>query len=141
MTLCLGDRRVRLRFAGPALADALTDALRPRLAANAGPVHATIGLWEESRSPGGASPVPWRDVDLGARGLLRGPDGARVIAVHEAGSGALTLVDRPARAAPLPRARRLDPALVGAGRAAATGALLGAERAGTPPGSRGSRGG
>jgi hypothetical protein len=95
--LCLGDRRVRLRFAGPALAHALTDALRPRLAANAGPVHATIGLWEESRSPGGASPVPWRDVDLGARGLLRGPDGARVIAVHEAGSGALTLVDRPAR--------------------------------------------
>lgn len=95
--ICLGDRRVRLRFAGSALADALTEALRPRLAEDTGPVHATIGLWEESRSPGGASPVPWRDVDLGARGLLRGPDGADVIAVHEAGVGAVTLVDRRAR--------------------------------------------
>ncbi len=94
--ICLGDRRVRLRFAGSALADALTGALSPRLAADAGPIHATIGLWEESRVPGGACAVPWRDVDLGARGLLRGPGGADVIAVHEAGSGAVTLVDRPA---------------------------------------------
>lgn len=95
--ICLGDRRVRLRFAGTALADALTAALRPRLAEDAGPVHATIGLWEESCVPGGASALPWRDVDLGPRGLLRGPDGTDVTAVHEAGSGAVTLVERRAR--------------------------------------------
>jgi len=96
--LCLGDRRVRLRFAGQPLAEALTAALRPRIAArSAGPVHATICLWEESRSPGGPRPVPWSDADLGARGLLRGPAGSKVIAVHEAGSGALTLVDLRAR--------------------------------------------
>lgn len=97
--LCFGDRRVRLRFAGSALTHALTEALRPRVVADdAGAAHATIGLWEERHAPGGARPVPWRDIDLGARGLLRGPDGARVLAVHEAGSGALTLVDRSARA-------------------------------------------
>lgn len=94
---CLGDRRVRLRFAGSALADAMTAALRPRLVQDTGSVHATIGLWEESRVPGGACAVPWRDVDLGARGLLRGRGAGDVIAVHEAGVGAVTLVDRGAR--------------------------------------------
>jgi hypothetical protein len=92
--LCVGDRRVRLRFAGSALAHALTDALRARLVEDAGQVHATIGLWQERGLPGGACQVPWREVDVGARGLLRGRDGAEVIAVHDAGSGALTLVDR-----------------------------------------------
>ncbi len=129
--LCVGDRRVRLRFAGSSLADALTDALRARLVEDAGPVHATIGLWQERGLPGASCPVPWHEVDVGARGLLRGRDGAEVIAVHDAGSGALTLVDRAAcellhrvpDAATLPwweRAAPLRPALFwalsGAGR-------------------------
>jgi hypothetical protein len=97
--VCFADRLIRLRFAGSELADALLGALRARLVGTgaAPSPHATIGLWEERRVPGGARPVPWRDVDLAARGLLRGPDGARVIAVHEAGAGAVTLVDRSAR--------------------------------------------
>jgi hypothetical protein len=93
----LGDRRVALRFAGTALADALTEALRSNLVADTGPFDATIGLWEESSVPGGALELPWRDVDLGARGLLRGHSQAVVLAVHEAGVGAVTLVDRATR--------------------------------------------
>jgi hypothetical protein len=90
----LADSRIRLRFAGEALADALIWALRPNLVEQEGPADVTIGLWEESRVPGGALTLPWRDVDLGARGLLRaGPDAA-VVAVHEAGVGTVTLVDR-----------------------------------------------
>jgi len=123
--LRLADRLIRLRFAGSELAERLLPALRERLVASgatAAAPHASIGLWEERQVPGGARPVPWRDVDLGARGLLRGPHGAEVIAVHEAGSGAITLVDRGARellyrvpdAATLPwweRAAPLRPAL------------------------------
>jgi hypothetical protein len=95
--LCLGDRRVRLRFAGPALAEALTEAFAPRLASDPGQVHATIRLWEQSRVPGGARALPWRDFDLGPRGLLREHEDADVIAVHEVGADAVTLVDRCAR--------------------------------------------
>ncbi len=99
--LLVGDSPVRLRFAGSALADALTPAFGPRLRAvasvGADPADATIGLWEESRVPGGALAPPWGDVDLGPRGLVRGPCGAAVLAVHEAGSRAVTLVHPAAR--------------------------------------------
>jgi hypothetical protein len=95
--LCFGDRRLRLRFAGAELARVITEPLRPRVVDDGGPVDATIGLWEESRVPGGARPVPWSDADLGPRGLVRGAGGDRVVAVHEAGSMAVTLVDRDAR--------------------------------------------
>ncbi len=98
----LGDARVRLRFAGAALADALTKALKPRLALEAEPdgagsPDATIRLWEQSRAPGGALRVPWREADVGPRGLVRGHPDAELIAVHEAGSEAVTLVDLAAR--------------------------------------------
>ncbi len=96
--LCFGDRRVRLRFAGARLERVLTAALRPRLAVkDDAPAHATIGLWEEGAVPGGAAAVPWRQADVGARGLVRGPAGAPVVAVHEAGSLAVTMLHRRAR--------------------------------------------
>ncbi|HYB23828.1 MAG TPA: hypothetical protein VED41_08525, partial [Solirubrobacteraceae bacterium] len=92
----LGDRRIRLCFAGAGLADALTGALTPNLLDASAPADFTVGLWEESRVPGGRLALPWRDVDLAARGLLRVEPDAQVVAVHEAGSGAVTLVDRAA---------------------------------------------
>ncbi|HEX5852078.1 MAG TPA: hypothetical protein VFY36_03185 [Solirubrobacteraceae bacterium] len=96
--LRFGDRCVRLRFAGDALAEAVTRAFLPRVvAADEAPVHATVCLWEESRLPHGASSVPWSDGEVGPRGLVRGASGERVVAVHEAGSLAVTLVDRDAR--------------------------------------------
>jgi hypothetical protein len=97
-TLCFGDLRVRLRFAGTALERELTAALRPRLTAREAPVHATIGLWEECEVPGGAAPMPWQQEDVGARGLVRGSEGASVRAVFETGSLALTMFDPRRRA-------------------------------------------
>lgn len=104
--LRFADRLVRLRFAGDELADALIAPLRPRLtdldAAEddldpAVSPSATIALWEECDVPGHALPVPWREGDLAARGLLRGPDGSDVVAVHELGYHAITLIDRRSR--------------------------------------------
>jgi hypothetical protein len=95
--LCFADRELRMRFAGSALADGLLAALAPRLTlTDAEPIDlaapvTTIALWEECQVPGGAIPVPWDDEHLGARGLVSGADG--VVAVHEAGSRAVTLVD------------------------------------------------
>jgi hypothetical protein len=97
-TLCFGDLRVRLRFAGSALERELTAALRPRLIAREAPVHATIGLWEECEVPGGAAPMPWQQSDVGPRGLIRGSGGASVRAVFETGSLALTMFDPRTRA-------------------------------------------
>lgn len=104
--LRFADRLVRLRFAGSELADALIAPLRPRLAAPDGTEDdsipsvapsATIALWEERDVPGHSLPIPWREGDLAARGLLRGPEGSDVVAVHELGYHAITLIDRRAR--------------------------------------------
>jgi hypothetical protein len=143
------DRRLRMRFAGTELADGLLAALAPRLVPfGAGPVDAgtpdtTILLWEERHVPGGAVPVPWSDEHLGARGLVRGSDG--VVAVHEAGSLAVTLVDpdsdtllyRVPSSAELPwweRAAPLRPvlfwALSGPGRHLVHGGVVGDEQRG-----------
>lgn len=104
--LRFADRLVRLRFAGDELADALIPPLRPRLAArgtagadlnpSASPC-ATIALWQEHDVPGHVLPIPWREGDLAARGLLRGPEGSDVVAVHELGYHAITLIDRRSR--------------------------------------------
>ncbi|MGA8364208.1 MAG: hypothetical protein WB709_06780 [Solirubrobacteraceae bacterium] len=105
--LRFADRLIRLRFAGTELADALLSPFRPRRAdfdalgaeteePLASP-SATIALWQEREVPGHALPIPWRESDLAARGLLRGPDGSDVMAVHELGYHATTLIDRRAR--------------------------------------------
>ncbi|HEX4034415.1 MAG TPA: hypothetical protein VHX66_08235 [Solirubrobacteraceae bacterium] len=95
--LDMGRDRVRLRFAGASLAEALLPAFGPRATADdGGPPAASIDLWEEALVPGGHAPVPWSDHDLGPRGLLRGPAGCGMHAVHE-GSGTVTLVDKAAR--------------------------------------------
>lgn len=93
--LRIADRRVRLRFAGQPLADGLLPALSPRLAGSFAPgeADATIDLWEGRSAPDGPDVVPWREADIAPRGLVRGSDGA-IASVHEAGSGAITLVDR-----------------------------------------------
>ena len=97
-TICLGERAIRLRFAGRALADAITAAFAPRLVADDEPAEVTIGLWEESLVPGGPLALPWRAEEVGPRGLVRQRPDAPLAAVHEAGSGAVTLVDAAAGA-------------------------------------------
>ncbi|HEX4108548.1 MAG TPA: hypothetical protein VHX88_10460 [Solirubrobacteraceae bacterium] len=132
-----GDARLRLCVTGRALAD-LLEALggRPTQA----PPDGCIRLWER---PPGAPPVPWREHDLGPRGLVRRPGapGETHAAVNE--PHALTLVDVPARevlwrseaAAELPwweRAAPLRPALfwalAGPGRGLVHAGAVGDER-------------
>lgn len=45
----------------------------------------------------GAILVPWGQGDVGPRGLVAGPESASVLAIHEAGSSALTMFDRRSR--------------------------------------------
>jgi len=88
--LRFGDRLLRFRIAGEALAGTLLGAFGPRVCADPGPVHATFGLWEECEAPAPLA-VPWASRDVGPRGLIDGPEDAGVLAVQEAGSDALTL--------------------------------------------------
>ena len=92
-TLRFGDRRVGLRFAGRALADALIGPFTRRTDVHGGALDARIDLWAA-----GEYRVPWAMADIGPAGLVRGSDPGGVVAVHETGSGAVTLVDVGARA-------------------------------------------
>ena len=91
------DRTVRLTFAGRELADALRPALAPRIVPPSPLVDVSIRLWQEADLDGRAQPRPWRDVDLGPRGLVLGDPSDGVVVVHEEGSGAVTVVDRQAQ--------------------------------------------
>ncbi|MHB8240381.1 MAG: hypothetical protein ACYDHN_00155 [Solirubrobacteraceae bacterium] len=88
--LRFGDRLLRFRIAGEALAGTLLGAFGPRLCTDSGPVHATFSLWEQCETPEPIA-VPWASADVGPRGLIDGPQDAGVLAVQEAGSEALTL--------------------------------------------------
>lgn len=85
--LCVAGRRLSLRFAGRALAEVLLPAMAPRIVEVSGR-GLEIGLWA------GGAPGPWHPSDLGPRGLVRGSSPEALSAVYEAGSGALTVVDR-----------------------------------------------
>jgi hypothetical protein len=96
--LRFADRRVRMRFAGAGLADALLGALASRSDDGGGEVDATIALWEAQACPAGSLACPWQVADVGPGGLVRGFDFHRVLAVHETYSGTVTLVDSAERA-------------------------------------------
>ena len=107
--LCVADRRVAARFAGGELADALLPALAQRADSGGGrgAVDATIAVWEARACPDGPVAFPWRAEDIGPGGLVRGSDPDGVVAVHETGSGALTLAHTGERSL-LHRVPRLD---------------------------------
>ncbi len=88
-----GDRVVGLGFAGGGLAGVLWGAFAGRGVQGGGVVDASISCWEASGCPGGAVPFPWGVGDIGPGGLVRESGVGGVVAVHETGSGALTLVD------------------------------------------------
>lgn len=87
--LVVGPRRVRLAFGSDALAEALLPALLSRIEEPAGEPDVEMRLWEST------TPLPWRDHDLAARGLLRGGQDDPVTIVHESGSTAVTVVASP----------------------------------------------
>jgi hypothetical protein len=84
--LGFAGRQLELRFAGAPLAEALLEAMRPRIVRRASS-EVSIGLWADD------SPIPWHLGELGPRGMVRGSSPRGVSAVYEAGSGALTLFD------------------------------------------------
>ena len=93
--LRFADRRVRLRFAGTRLADALLPALAEREDnEHDRPADVSIALWERDLSPQTPVPFPWTIEEIGPGGLIRSPDQDRVLAIHETASGAVTLVHR-----------------------------------------------
>jgi hypothetical protein len=91
--LRFADRTVRLRVAGAGLAGVLLAALAHRSGERRGHADATISVWEATASSQPAMPVPWNWSDVGPGGVVRGPAHDLTVAVHETGSGALTLVD------------------------------------------------
>jgi hypothetical protein len=97
--LRFGDRAVHVAVAGSDLAGLLLGAFADHRNGGARPADASIGVWEAATCPAGALPVPWRFEDVGPGGLVRGPDADRVVAVHETGSGAVTLVELDGRSA------------------------------------------
>ena len=91
-TLRFGSSRVCVRIAGADLAAVLLPALSRRIDSSPGTLDATISVWEAAARAMGAASPPWRHGDIGPGGLVRGPDLDPLLAVHETGSGALTLI-------------------------------------------------
>ncbi|MGH3429694.1 MAG: hypothetical protein ACRDQZ_19355, partial [Mycobacteriales bacterium] len=92
-TLRFGSSRVCVGIAGADLAAVLLPALSGRIDSTPGAVDAAIAVWEAAACAMGAASAPWRIGDIGPGGLVRGPEVDPLLAVHETGSGALTLVD------------------------------------------------
>ncbi|HWD84684.1 MAG TPA: hypothetical protein VG321_02955 [Solirubrobacteraceae bacterium] len=103
--LHFAGQRVSVHMAGAELARTLMGALAartaerevPRLQLSSDGIPASISVWEESGRPQGALPVPWREEDIGPGGLVGRPGDHRIVAVHQTGYGAVTLVDRSSR--------------------------------------------
>ena len=90
----LGERRVRLRFAGNALVAAITPALA-HLATplDAGAPRLTIGLWDSASTGTRLPGPPWPMSDFGARREIRGYNDGRIRTAFDVGSGVLSLLD------------------------------------------------
>ena len=107
--LRFGDRTVQVRIAGPDLAAVLLGAFAERGGETASAEDASVAVWEAAACPAGVVPVPWDWTDVGPGGLVRGSGADGLVAVHETGSGALTLIETSKRAV---LHRVLDRALV-----------------------------
>jgi hypothetical protein len=95
--LCVGDRRLRLRFVGGELAGLLEPGLAARSGDAEGLIDCEVDAWEESACVDGPVPFPWARADIGPGGLVRGSGNGGASAVHETSWGGLTLTDRRAR--------------------------------------------
>ena len=89
----LGDCRVRLRFAGPALLPPLTPALAHVAARGPGQPDLTIGLWETEHTAVAPPPPPWDYEDFASNGLIRAFTTERFSTHYQLGTNALSLLD------------------------------------------------
>jgi hypothetical protein len=102
--LVIGDRAVRLRFAGPALVEPMSGALAHLQAQTPAPVAATVLLWDAASTGVALPPVQWRADDMEDHGQsrgfrVRGWDGERVYTLHDQDYGAITIFDLSSRVA------------------------------------------
>src|SRR6478672_6690631 len=97
--LCVGGEPVRLRFAGPAMAERLLPALRHLATDPSNPAALTIHIWDSaSASTEPPRPVWGRDADR-EHGVIDGFFGDAFYTVYPRGVGALNVVDVASRRA------------------------------------------
>jgi hypothetical protein len=89
----IAGRGVRLRFAGAALARALTPALAHHPAAAADADHLTVCVFDAASTGVSAPPFPWDPTDVRERGEVRGFNDDRVRTLYETDSGMLSMID------------------------------------------------
>lgn len=92
----IGSSRVRLRFAGPDLVDALFPALAHLATHDEEPPRVELDLWDSASSGVAVPPFPWSPEDIVARGEVRGY-GGDVRIVYEPGFGSVTAFDPASR--------------------------------------------
>ena len=93
--LGVAGRILRLRFAGPALAEVLLPALA-HLRTDTASVDGTIRLWDTESTGVPVPSFPWDPTDWGPRGTIRGFGGERIRLHFDPAAGTLTMFD-PAR--------------------------------------------
>jgi len=93
----IAGHRLRLRFAGEAMRDALLPAF-PHIAADDGAdPDMTIDVWDEETSGTRPPPIPWADDDVRELGQVRGFNEGSIRTVCDLRYGAITIVDLPSR--------------------------------------------
>lgn len=98
-SLRLADHALRLRIAGPALADAYTPALAhlaDPACDPAGPADLVVACWERAGTGVAPPPPPWSFDDFLPRGRIRGLVQDRIRIAYDALARTLTVYDRDA---------------------------------------------
>lgn len=93
-SLQVGDVRVRLRFAGHALARAILPAFSPVVCSGGGRHEIEVELWDEASTGVGVPEPVWRLGDVVGRGDVRSLSGERVRVQVDNWNRILTLWDR-----------------------------------------------
>jgi hypothetical protein len=102
--LVVGDRAVKLRFAGPALVEPMSAALAFLESSEPAQLAATVLLWDGASTGVPLPPVAWQPAEMEDHGQsrgfrVRGWDGQRVYTLHDQDYGAITLFDERSRTA------------------------------------------
>ena len=91
-TYTIAGLPVRLRFAGPALVSAITQAFQ-HLDVSDRSAYLTICIWDTASTGKRMPPPPWEGDDFLARGVIQGYNDDRIHTAFQHGSGAVSLLD------------------------------------------------
>lgn len=97
--LMIGDARIRLRFAGPALEPLLLPALEhARVPRRADDVALTVSLFDSATTGAPMPAPPWGPGDYGRKGSIVGFNDDRIRTAYQPGIGVLNMYDAARRA-------------------------------------------